>query len=42
MTTHLDDWFIKQHLSNKSFFIPKFATPGLENRLRKKLEVKRL
>ena len=34
---HCDDWFIKQHLLNKTFFCSKFATPGLENRLEKSL-----
>jgi len=36
---HIDDYFIKKHLSNKVFFCSKFATPGLENRLRKHLGV---
>ncbi len=36
---HIDDWFIERHLKDKSFFCPKFATPGLENRLAKKLGV---
>jgi len=36
---HIDDWFIKQHLSDKTFFCSKFATPGLENRLSRKLGV---
>ena len=37
---HIDDWFIHKHLSDKTFFCSKFATPGLENRLSKGLGVK--
>jgi len=36
---HLDDWFIKQHLKDKTFFCSKFETPGLENRLSEDLQV---
>jgi hypothetical protein len=36
---HIDDWFIRKHLSDKTFFCSKFATPGLENRLSKGLGV---
>lgn len=36
---HCDDWFIKKHLHDKSFFCSKFATPGLERRLVNKLAV---
>jgi hypothetical protein len=36
---HIDDWFVRKHLSDKTFFCSKFATPGLENRLRKDLGV---
>jgi len=37
---HIDDWFIRQHLKNKTFFCSKFKTPGLEKRLVNKLGVK--
>ena len=37
---HIDDWFIRKHLSDKMFFCSRFATPGLENRLSKDLGVK--
>lgn len=36
---HLDDWFVKNHLSDKTFFCSKFASPGLERRLSDKLGV---
>ena len=36
---HIDDWFISKHLNDKIFFCSKFATPGLEKRLTKKLGV---
>jgi hypothetical protein len=36
---HLDEWFIKHHLKDKTFFCSKFQTPGLENRLSKGLGV---
>ena len=37
---HIDDWFIRKHLSDKIYFCLEFATPGLENRLSKGLGVK--
>ena len=37
---HIDNWFIRKHLSDKNFFCSEFATPGLENRLSKGLGVK--
>lgn len=36
---HLDEWFIKHHLKDKTFFCSKFQSPGLENRLSKSLGV---
>lgn len=36
---HIDDYFIKHHMRDKTFFCAKFATPGLENRLSKQLGV---
>lgn len=36
---HLDEWIIKHHLKNKTFFCSKFQTPSLENRLSKGLGV---
>jgi len=36
---HLDEAFIRWHLAGKKFFCPKFATPGLENRLKKRCGV---
>jgi hypothetical protein len=36
---HLDEWIIKHHLKDKTFFCSKFQTPGLENRLSKGLGV---
>ena len=39
---HIDDWFIDKHLGDKTFYYPKFPTPGLENRLSKKLGLKTL
>ena len=36
---HIDDWFINKHLNDKIFFCSKFVTPGLENRLSKKLKL---
>lgn len=37
---HIDDWFIRKHLSDKAFFCSQFATPGLEKRLSDRLGVK--
>jgi hypothetical protein len=33
----LDEWFVKHHLKDKTFFCSKFKTPGLEKRLSKEL-----
>ena len=36
---HIDDWFFRKHLKNKTFFCSKFQTPGLEKRLSNNIQV---